>query len=207
MSALTGGGANDDGAMKWKKIRKSFKLMFGGGMVPIGATESPMTSLGAGAPAAPTAGCVAAAELTGVAMTTADEVYVDIPIEDLDGFDLEGDLQAYLRGEFTDAGAVANVDFTLHVKGFANGVPSGDAKVSADATVTFPALSGPASGSQFKTPEIGLNAPGVFANDARIVCAVTLADIGTATADLTFVKELVLVGTRRLCNEAGREMV
>jgi len=197
------GGTIDDVGMRWKlaHIHVPWQSMDG---VLDDATSGIPASLGVGTPT--TAEIVAAAETAGIKLDALDEVYFSLPIQAFNDFDLDEDLRGQIIGSFTDAGAVANVDFTLIAKGVVDAVPISDAKVSPDATVTFPALSGAAGGQIFKTAIIPFDARGTFKADDRILFAVTLAAKGTATADKVFLTDVMLYGSRQACNENGREV-
>jgi hypothetical protein len=196
----SGGGGVYDAAWDYAMLSVSYRDME---LLPIGATNSPLTGLGAGPAVA--AEVVAAAEVAGVAMDTADELYFVVSKARLleAGFDLEEDIHARVECAFTDSSAVANVDWTLHAKGVAAGAALTDAKSSADGVCTFPAIGSDAVGRVEATPWQPLVAAGVFKDDLLVLFAVTLADKGTATADLTWLLGVTLRGQRRLTAEDG----
>jgi hypothetical protein len=161
-------------------------------------TPNLITTLGAATPAV-LAG-VAASELAGLAMDTADEAYGRLHLPWF--ADLNHDIMAQLFG-LVDEASKANIDFTLHCKGVKAGEAESDAKVSADGSIVYPALSNTGAGEVIKTPIMGLGVGNVFLLDDYIQFAVTLADKGTATANKVFLTCVRFFFTAALTDPSG----
>ncbi|MHC4714124.1 MAG: hypothetical protein ACYTAN_12775 [Planctomycetota bacterium] len=186
------GGVIDDAGLKTKRpwIDVPVNLM---------SVDGSWQSLGAGTHAIGEAGVVAA-EQNGLPMDTADEIYGRFhpPWQ----MDLNHDLMAQVFAIVQEA-SKANIDFTLHCKGVKAGEAESDAKVSADGSIVFPALSNTLAGELVKTPIMGLGVGNVFLLDDWIQFAVTLADKGTATADNVHLVKVRFHFTAALTDPSG----
>jgi hypothetical protein len=177
----TFGGTHDDTYLQTKlgRLTRWYHQM---AMTLTEGAPNLITTLGAGTPAIG-AGAVAASEQAGLLMDTADEAYglIDVPGE-LGMMDMAKDLHAQIICEVHEA-SKANIDWGLWLKGVANGQLLSDAKVSADGSAAFVAMSNTSIGQIVVSERKALNVAGLFAADELIQMAVELTDKGTASAD------------------------
>jgi len=142
------------------------------------------TSLGNGTPIVSDIGDVAVAEQSGIAMSTADEVYGLLHLGELLR-NPDVDMQAaihFIVGETSKA----DIDWQLWVKGLAEGEAISDAKVSADASLTYPAQSNTLAGELVVTPAMGFGLTTELTSDEFLQFAIELGDDGTAAADKNY---------------------
>lgn len=179
----------EDSAMEWKLGCCTKWACNAEGLIGAGGAS---TSLGAGGQQEE---MQADAEVCGVSMDTGDEVYFLfdlLAINELGFANRSKDLLCEVLFGSDGGTGDTGVDWTAHIKGFANAAALSDTKVAADGSITFPACTTGAAGNVMKTSRKGFNlTSGVFASDEFVGLAVTLADKGDAAAD-----ELELWGVR-----------
>lgn len=149
---------------------------------------------------------VAAVELNGLTMATGDDIYMWLdPKGDLWDFDLTKDLHVALVIESAGGAADADIDFTVHLKGVAATIALTDAKVSADGTITFDAVTITTVGGIQVVPAKHANVAGLFSADEMILMAITLADSGDASADEIRLIAVRVFGTLKFCTDVASE--
>jgi hypothetical protein len=170
-----------------------------------------MTGLGAngvslgGAPGGQIAELVAAAELNGLSMDTADEVYDIVDFNAAD-FDLAQDIHARLIYIDTAAAIDGSISWTIDMKGLAVGEAVGDAKATPDGTATFVNATTTATPNLVKATEwAALQVAGEMTADILTMYAVTLTSRGDAAADELMLIAVQFRGHRKITNDTGRQ--
>ena len=170
-------------------------------LLPIGATESPLTSLAAGAPAAAEQG-LTTSNLAAIKLTTADIIQAQFDLAEED-WDLSLDLMADIRFSCATSTAASGIVFDLFVKGLAKGETYVDPVATFDKQLTFPAYTTAGQNKLEITPRLALGIPGTFAADRKLIVAVKMTDDGTAAGDDICFTSLVLWGTRAIMSASG----
>lgn len=168
-----------NGAQGWKLASKTLYANQAAGLITAAGVS---TSLGVGGQHAELS--EAAAELSGVSMATADELYFLIDREELRYMDLTKDLQCEVVFESGTSGGSTGAVWKAFIKGTASGAALGDAVASPDGSITFDAVGNGGTSFIKKTGRKPFNlTSGVLNADEVIVLAIELDAAGSAAAD------------------------
>lgn len=158
-------------------------------------------SLGTGTPSH--VEVLAAAQLTGIAMATNDEVFWYLTRNQLWDADLSKDVEARLIFMSTGGASDTGVDFKAFIKGCAAAEAITAANSSADGSITFPAQTIAGANKVEATPFKPFNVPETLEDDLLIMLAAELDDSGDASADEIKLLGIELKYTRRICTADG----
>lgn len=193
-----------DGAIEHKRGCKRLNVFACDGILPIGATESPLTTIGAGATPAVCAEISSFAR-AGLAMDNGDTLQWILDRQaDLWDVDMDHDLLFQILFTSINAAAIADVDWKAYIKGFAAGAAMTVGTATPDGTIVYPAAAVAAQYAVSKTVEMGFLVPAKFDADEEVAITVELVDRGATAA----ANEIVLTGarlfyTREICHPTG----
>jgi hypothetical protein len=180
-------------------------------LIPVEGTPNILSSLGAGPPGGVIHSGVAAAEQTGLAMDTADEVYGEVDLAELFMLNRGHDLQLQVGFAVQEASKsaidwAAWVKFIRPTKDGTAGEAESDCKVSSDGNVAFAAAANTLAGEYVLTEKKAL-ALGTYTTDDILAFCVELDDKGDATADQVFLKFLRIWYTLTVTGTTGHREV
>lgn len=204
MPRTLGAGLIDDEGMQWKLGCKTLYPADAAVTLTEG-TPNLITTLGAGTPNIAELS-VAASELSGFNVDTADEIYwlLDIAGDAWD-IDLTRDIHCEIVFDAGTNGSRSGIIWKSYCKGIAANQAISDALVSPDGTITFPTITQPGVASALlKTARKPFLVPNVFATDEALAVVVELNSRGTAAADELKFMYARLWYTLSACHASGR---
>jgi hypothetical protein len=207
------GGRIDDNAMQWKQGCICLKAKGAEGLDNDGTSS---VGLGAGAPTMEP--MVAAAELVGMTLAEADELYwlIDLEAEGID-IDPSKDLLAEVVCVHTGGAADTGLEATVTVKGVSAIEAITDGKVTPDGSYQWSTVDCGAVDAAVIFPKAPLNVAGAFATydadgfetarDRFLLVSFTYDTNGTAADDELFLRSVNLYYTRECCDQYGIRQV
>lgn len=176
--------------------------------VPLGATESPATSVAAGGAVIAEIGSTG---LIGMPMTSGDQINFTLDLlADLWDANKDRDFQLEIICHSTSADLDADIDWLAFAKGFALGEALTEVTAAAkDKLITYPAMTMAGALKSVTTGRVGLGAleslgVGTFTTDRELVIGVELQDDGAAEGDEIVLEKVILWYEREMCDRDGQ---